>query len=106
MQSSILLVFSLCAFFAEDAGERKNQNEPKMCPDPVTLQSDYVKFHYEEEMHQGLYYELAFKDVTQPRGCRCITSNKTIVTPDLLQDDFELTPQGCMARHERVRIVD
>ena len=67
---------------------------PSKCPSGDELQSIFVKKSYSEEKHQGLYYEIAFKDVTQPRMCKCITSNKTIVSNDTLQDDFYIQCSG------------
>jgi hypothetical protein len=68
---------------------------PSTCPAPEDIQSDYVRQNYEEYKHIGFYYELAFKDLTQPRGCKCITSNKTLVTSTTtLRDDFNVECAG------------
>lgn len=64
------------------------------CPDPEHIQSRYVKESYEESRHAGFYYELAFKDVTQPRLCKCNTSNKTLTSPSTLHDDFSIECAG------------
>ena len=67
---------------------------PTTCPVPEAIQSDYVRGNYEEDKHVGFYYELAFKDITQPRGCKCITSNKTLVSATTLHDDFKVECNG------------
>ena len=67
---------------------------PSTCPAPEEIQSDYVRQNYEENKHVGFYYELAFKDITQPRGCKCITSNKTLVSATTLHDDFKVECNG------------
>ena len=44
------------------------------CPDPVSLRSEYVKTEFDMEKFapsngtSKLYYELAYKDMTQPRS--------------------------------------
>jgi hypothetical protein len=67
---------------------------PSTCPAPEDIQSDYVRQNYQEHKHAGFYYELAFKDFTQPRGCKCITSNKTLTSPTTLRDDFSIQCAG------------
>jgi hypothetical protein len=39
-------------------------------------------------------YELAYKDLTQPRICRCTTSLKRVVSPQRLNDSFSITCAG------------
>ena len=74
--------------------------EPTVCPNPDEIQSWYVQNFYSEHNHVGLYYELAYKDVTQPRICKCITSNKTLSSKDnnnnnrVLNDDFGIQCHG------------
>jgi hypothetical protein len=84
----ILLTTALVGFFVSIY--TFTTHSPRVCPTPEDIQSPFVKNEYEEAKHQGFYYELAFKDVTQPRVCKCITSNKTIISEDTLQDDFNI----------------
>ena len=77
--------------------EANNRNSiPTKCPEPEDIQSWFVKNLYNEDQHTGLYYEIAFKDVTQPRICKCITSTKSLSKPnkDLLIDDFGIQCSG------------
>jgi hypothetical protein len=48
------------------------------CPKPTEIQSDFVrqKFNITEFASNQTYYEIAYKDMTQPRFCKCITSRK------------------------------
>ena len=40
---------------------------------------------------EGFWYELAMKDITQPRVCKCTTSNKTVRTDlQIIHDTFTL----------------
>jgi hypothetical protein len=73
---------------------RTDEKQPNTCPAPEELQSWFVKHAYSEENHVGFYYETAFKDVTQPRICKCVTSNKTLLSKDLLQDSFNVQVSG------------
>jgi hypothetical protein len=73
---------------------RFSSDSPGVCPTPDELQSPFVKHAYLEEKHQGFYYELAFKDVTEPRICKCVTSNKTMTSENTLQDDFSIQCSG------------
>jgi hypothetical protein len=61
----ILLTTALVGFFVSIYPV--NTDSPKVCPTPEDIQSPFVKNAYEEAKHQGFYYELAFKDVTQPQ---------------------------------------
>ncbi|KAJ3314576.1 hypothetical protein HDV04_006115 [Boothiomyces sp. JEL0838] len=65
------------------------------CPKPSEIQSDYVKSQFDlSKFADGqLYYEIAYKDITQPRICDCITSNKTI-GDNQLRDAFTLQCGG------------
>jgi hypothetical protein len=72
----------------------KRSSQPSICPASEDIQSDFVKEEYQEHKHAGFYYELAFKDATQPRGCKCITSNKTIVSNNTLRDAFNIQCAG------------
>jgi hypothetical protein len=63
---------------------------PSVCPKASDLQSDYVKSHFDPTKLQGMYYELAMKDVTQPRMCSCQTANKTYVSETRVHDDFSI----------------
>jgi hypothetical protein len=83
-------LFATFALFATSIDE----TQPNTCPEPEDLQSWFVKHAYSEENHIGFYYETAFKDVTQPRVCKCITSNKTLISKDVLQDDFNVQCSG------------
>jgi len=49
-------------------------------------------------------YELAYKDLTQPRFCKCITSNKQLKTPQRLFDTFGISCFGI--RYKVVRIIE
>lgn len=76
-------------------GLKGGGEQPTTCPPAKVLQSDYVLSYYEEEKHAGFYYEIACKDITQPRMCSCITSNKTLfAADDLLVDDFNVQCAG------------
>ena len=87
---SIFSIVLVIIIFFSNFGNRN----PSMCPTIDELQSPYVKNYYSEFKHQGLYYEIAFKDVTQPRICKCITSNKTMISKERLQDDFYIQCNG------------
>ncbi|KAJ3270233.1 hypothetical protein HDV01_000450 [Terramyces sp. JEL0728] len=65
------------------------------CPNPSDIQSDYVKSQFDlSKFADGrMYYEIAYKDITQPRICDCITSNKTIGAGQL-RDAFSLRCGG------------
>jgi hypothetical protein len=67
------------------------------CPKPASLQSDFVKnqFDVTKFANGGTFYELGYKDMTQPRMCDCIRSIKTYL-PDNNQifDDFTLRCAG------------
>lgn len=88
----LLLLFGSGYYFLT----RNKSREPYRCPAPEDIQSKYVKERYQERKHVGFYYELAFKDITQPRGCKCITSNKTLVSKDTLRDEFDIQCAGGM----------
>ena len=61
------------------------------CPTPEELQSDWVKANFNETKMEGFWYELAMKDITQPRFCKCTTSNKTVRTEiNMIYDTFTL----------------
>ena len=68
---------------------------PSKCPTPDQLQSEYVKNHFETNKMQGFWYEIAMKDATQPRFCKCQTSNKTFhEVANTIQDDFRIECEG------------
>jgi hypothetical protein len=69
---------------------------PGSCPDLQDLQSDYVKYHFEASKMQGVWYEVAYKDATQPRMCTCQTSEKIIDSLDSTQlnDAFRIECAG------------
>lgn len=69
---------------------------PGSCPRPQDMQSDYVKQRFEASKMQGFWYELAYKDVTQPRPCTCQTSEKEIDSLDSnqLNDAFRIQCLG------------
>jgi hypothetical protein len=51
------------------------------CPKPQAIQSEFVRKSFEMEKFapvngSKLYYEIAYKDLTQPRICNCITADK------------------------------
>ena len=50
------------------------------CPSPEQLQSEWIQSNFNESKMEGFWYELAMKDITQPRLCKCSTSNKTVRT--------------------------
>jgi hypothetical protein len=62
------------------------------CQTPEELQSEWVKANFNESKMEGFWYELAMKDITQPRFCKCTTSNKTVRTDiNMIYDTF--TPE-------------
>lgn len=89
-----LLVFPFLFLVATGGTLLRAGGHPTTCPAPEDIQSEYVRREYQEKKHAGFYYELAFKDATQPRGCKCITSNKTIMSADKLLDDFSVECAG------------
>ena len=61
------------------------------CPSPFELQSEWVQANFNETKMEGFWYELAMKDITQPRFCKCTTSNKTVRTDiNTIYDTFTL----------------
>ena len=61
------------------------------CPAPEELQSEWVKANFDETKMEGFWYELAMKDIAQPRFCKCTTSNKTVRTDlNIIYDTFTL----------------
>lgn len=71
---------------------------PCQCPMPEDIQSDYVKKHFNHSKMEGTWYELAMKDLTQPRYCGCQTSTKSLIPDENgghgIQDDFRITCAG------------
>jgi hypothetical protein len=64
---------------------------PARCPDPMTLRSPQVAASFDLAKMPGFYYELATKDATQPRMCKCQTTNKTVVwDQNRLHDNFSI----------------
>ena len=51
---------------------------PCECPLPKDIQSPFVRKHFNHSKMEGVWYELAMKDLTQPRYCSCQTSTKFI----------------------------
>lgn len=67
------------------------------CPKPETIQSDFVREHFNltEFANNSTYYELAYKDITQPRICKCITSTKEYKPQvNQVQDLFQIECGG------------
>eukprot|EP00475_Leptophrys_vorax_P041864 TRINITY_DN78962_c0_g1_i1.p2 TRINITY_DN78962_c0_g1~~TRINITY_DN78962_c0_g1_i1.p2 ORF type:complete len:234 (-),score=63.46 TRINITY_DN78962_c0_g1_i1:77-730(-) len=65
------------------------------CPSIDVLQSDYVKTSFDLKRFVGTYYELGYKDATQPRMCNCIRTTKTLDHVDnQVHDDFILKCAG------------
>lgn len=81
----VLLGFFIVRFF---------RDLPSKCPTPSELQSSFVKTSFNQSKMDGFYYELAMKDITQPRICSCQTSNKTKDGDSLLRDEFSLQCAG------------
>jgi len=64
---------------------------PKLCPTSEELQTNAVKVHFDESKMGGFWYELAMKDITQPRMCSCQTSEKSVSLTDMeIIDDFTI----------------
>lgn len=66
---------------------------PAKCPSPAELQSEFVERSFHQSKMDGLWYELAMKDCTQPRMCSCQTSNKRN-DGGILHDEFTLQCAG------------
>jgi len=63
----------------------------KKCPVPTDIQSEYVGKHFDLNLFQGLFYELAYKDITQPHICECITTDKKLILEEnRVSDDFSI----------------
>ena len=70
---------------------------PSKCPQPSDLQSPFVKKYFDTKKMEGFWYEIAMKDATQPRFCKCQTSNKTLHADlEILQDDFRIECKGAI----------
>ena len=65
---------------------------PLSCPTlPQEIQSEWVRANFNATKMEGFWYELAMKDMTQPRVCKCTTSNKTVRTDlQIIHDTFTL----------------
>jgi hypothetical protein len=63
----------------------------KTCPNPADIQSAYVKESFSTSIFANgqKYYELGYKDATQPRICKCQTSRKRLNGTQIL-DDFHI----------------
>jgi hypothetical protein len=64
------------------AAPHSEQFKSRKCPNPQDIQSDYVKQHFDMEKFaptngSKFYYEIAKKDITQPRFCKCVTAEKS-----------------------------
>ena len=56
------------------------------CPEPTSIQSDYVKEHFDIRKMEGTFYELAYHDYTQPpKVCDCQRSVKVYTCTLLLK---------------------
>jgi hypothetical protein len=66
---------------------------PDKCPLPSDIQSKKVKESFDDTKMEGFWYELAMKDVTQPRMCKCQTSEK-VVTETIIYDNFTIECAG------------
>lgn len=80
---SVLLASALCA------------GTPWKCPSVASLQSKFVRESFDVAVFANgqTYYELAYKDVTQPRMCDCITSRK-VLSGSVILDDFTIQCAG------------
>mmetsp|Transcript_9992 Transcript_9992/g.22268 ORF Transcript_9992/g.22268 Transcript_9992/m.22268 type:complete len:213 (-) Transcript_9992:413-1051(-) len=68
---------------------------PTKCPKPEQLQTDTVKKSFDESKMEGFWYELAMKDATQPRVCKCQTSQKIVSLIEReIRDDFTIECYG------------
>ncbi|XP_067939244.1 uncharacterized protein [Watersipora subatra] len=66
------------------------------CPSPEDIQTDYVKAHFNLQKFQGVWYEAAYHDWTQPISvCGCMRSVKHY-RPEVkhIFDNFTLHCQG------------
>lgn len=61
------------------------------CPKIASLQSDYVKASFDTTLFADgkRRYEIAYKDMAQPRICSCITSKRTL-NGSTIYDDYAL----------------
>jgi hypothetical protein len=93
--AGVATIMTICVISAHLHG-LTHDGFPGSCPSPRDLQSDYVKQYFEASKMQGLWYELAYKDVTQPRTCTCQTSEKRIDSNDSTQlnDAFRIECAG------------
>lgn len=68
---------------------------PAKCPTPAELQSTFVKSYFDDSKMNGFWYELAMKDATQPRMCKCQTSEKSLDHKiNQLNDGFRIQCAG------------
>eukprot|EP00475_Leptophrys_vorax_P008402 TRINITY_DN15431_c0_g1_i1.p1 TRINITY_DN15431_c0_g1~~TRINITY_DN15431_c0_g1_i1.p1 ORF type:complete len:219 (-),score=51.20 TRINITY_DN15431_c0_g1_i1:138-794(-) len=63
------------------------------CPD-ATVRSNYVINNFDLNRFKGTYYELAYKDVTQPRFCDCIRTTKNPYSANQFRDYFIIRCSG------------
>ncbi|KAL3897235.1 MAG: hypothetical protein SGCHY_003554 [Lobulomycetales sp.] len=68
---------------------------PKKCPTFKQLQSPRLaeSFSLDKFAQNDRFYEIAYKDLTQPRFCKCITSEKRINGSEIL-DNFTIQCAG------------
>lgn len=66
---------------------------PSSCPNPTSIQSSFVRENFNTSKLQGKWYEVAYKDVFQVKGCKCQSSFKSIQemnTNTIIRDKFIL----------------
>jgi hypothetical protein len=65
------------------------------CPKPSEIKSQFVKdnFNITEFASGKRFYEIAYKDMTQPRLCKCITSQK-VYSAGRINDTFTIECGG------------
>ena len=66
---------------------------PSICPNSTSIQSSSVRENFNSSKLQGKWYEVAYKDVFQVKGCKCQSSFKDIQekeTNTIIRDKFML----------------
>ena len=87
------LVYSLAYLLLGIGMETCSAAIPDKCPLPSDIQSKKVKESFDDTKMEGFWYELAMKDATQPRMCKCQTSEK-VVTETIIYDNFTIECAG------------
>ena len=87
------LVYSLAYLLLGIGMETYSAAIPDKCPLPSDIQSKKVKESFDDTKMEGFWYELAMKDATQPRMCKCQTSEK-VVTETIIHDNFTIECAG------------